>query len=402
MRLSQGGVRDEDLSAEPPIFPTFREERPVTETETDRGREMQHAMHVFDAPTTKIAIMCNSFSGSAGIDRVVAWQAKNLKSQSGNYVTIFTLEQDISPPDGVNIQVMGIPQNFTLKRFWRLFFPLNFIKIVQWLPMLKGYDVIYSHQYPLNWLAYLAKKRYGTKYIYYHHHLDPPEVYEELLQRIYVKVLNFLTLWSAKRADSAISISQYSRETLLKEIGLDSMVIYNEIDTDRFHPDIDGSRVRHKYGLYDEPMILYVGRIAPSKRIHLLIKAFYIVKKALPDAKLMIVGKELFDNYYENLKEISDDSVIFTGYVSDEELPYYYAACDVYATASLWEGFNLPLVEAQACGKPVVAFDIGAHQEVVKPGMGLLAPTNDIARLAQLIQTFLVRRQARSVQSGNT
>ncbi|MCX8178142.1 MAG: glycosyltransferase family 4 protein, partial [Candidatus Bathyarchaeota archaeon] len=54
--------------------------------------------------------------------------------------------------------------------------------------------------------------------------------------------------------------------------------------------------------------------------------------------------------------------------VSEEELPLYYAACDVYVTCSRLEGFNLPLAEAQACGKPVVAFDIGPHREIVKKG----------------------------------
>mgnify|MGYP001338172556 CR=1 FL=1 len=361
----------------------------MTDTETDLDREMQHTMHKFDTTNTRIAIMCNSFSGNAGIDRVVAWQAKNLSGLPGNSVTIFTLEQEILPPDGVDIQVIEMPQGFMMKRLWRLLFPLDVIKITQWLPKLKDYDIIYSHQYPLNWLAYLGKKLYGAKYIYYHHHLDPPEVYEGLLQRVYIRLLNFLTLWSAKKADGAISISQYSRETLLEEIGLDSVVIYNEIDKDRFHQGIDGSKVKYKYGLHDDPVILYVGRIAPSKRIHLLIKAFFTVKKTFPDAKLMIIGKELFNDYREDLRKMSDSSVIFTGFVSDDELPYYYAACDVYATASLWEGFNLPLVEAQMCGKQVVAFNIGAHSEVVSPENGLLVPPSDTCALAGAIVEIL-------------
>jgi len=279
-----------------------------------------------------------------------------------------------------------MPHGFTAERLWRLSFPINVIKIAQWLPMLKEYDIIYSHQYPLNWLAYLGKRRYHTKYIYYHHHLNPPEAYEGFLQHIYARMLNALTLWSAKKADGAISISQYSRKSLLDEIGLDSTVVYDEIDRDRFYPGIDGSIVRRKHNLGNDPVMLYVGGITPPKRIKLLIEAYYIVKDVIPDIKLIIVGKESFNSYYRDLKKMSDDSVIFTGYIPDEELPYYYAGCDVYATASLWEGFNLPLAEAQACGKPVVAFDIGAHSEVVSvPENGFLVPAADVPALAKAV-----------------
>jgi len=194
-----------------------------------------------------------------------------------------------------------------------------------------------------------------------------------------------MTLWTAKKADGAISISRYSHDSLLNETGLDSEVIYNEIDTQRFHPGIDGNTVRDKYGLRDNPIILFVGGLRPSKRIHLLIKAFNIVKRQVPEAKLLLVGKKTFDKYFSQLEELSDDSVIFAGYVADEELPFYYAACDIYATASLWEGFNLPVVEAQACGRPVVAFDIGSHREVVNPKCGQLVPANDVEALASAI-----------------
>ena len=92
----------------------------------------------------------------------------------------------------------------------------------------------------------------------------------------------------------------------------------------------------------------------------------------------------------ETLNKISNDSVIFTGPVPDEEVPYYYAACDVYATASIWEGFDMPVAEAQNCGKPVVAFDVGPHREVIKSGkLGKLVPTKDTKAMATAILNFI-------------
>jgi 1,2-diacylglycerol 3-alpha-glucosyltransferase len=89
----------------------------------------------------------------------------------------------------------------------------------------------------------------------------------------------------------------------------------------------------------------------------------------MTNVKLLIVGKPTFHGYYSQLKKSANKNVIFKESVDDKELPYYYAACDLYITASLWEGFDLPAAEAQACGKRVVAFDIGSHPEVVKNGI---------------------------------
>ena len=95
---------------------------------------------------------------------------------------------------------------------------------------------------------------------------------------------------------------------------------------------------------------------------------------------------------------MSDDSVIFVTFVPHELLSLYYAACDIYASCSRWETYNLPLAEAQACGKPVVAFNIGPHPEVVTDGQtGFLVPfadTNDLAEaIIKLLKNDKLRRE---------
>jgi len=340
----------------------------------------------------KVAILSPVFWTFDGISRVVEAQAREL-SQQGSAVSIFTFAANMEPPPNVELYILGMPKNSLSQRIYRLLFPLDFAKAVKWVPELKGFDIIYSHQYPMTWLAYLAKRFYKIKYIYYNHGSALPETFSNFVERTYVKVVTFLANWTIARADSAISVSQYLQRELKKETGLDSEVIYNKIDTQRFHKGIDGSRIRQKYDLTDAPVILFVGRISPHKGVHLLIEAFNLVKQEIPEARLLIVGKHTFGAYSDKLKQISDGSVIFTGDVPDEELPYYYAACDVYATATLWEGFNLPLAEAQACGKPVVAFDIGPHPEVVKDEKaGLLVPENNVEKLAQAIIAMLDKR----------
>jgi len=337
----------------------------------------------------KIAILCPTFLTYSGIDRVVEQQALKF-SHEGNNVSILTLKANIKPSLNINLHVLGMPNNLLLQRIYRLFFFMDFIKVSRWVPKLKGFDCIYSHQYPMNWLAYIAKRRYGIRYIYYNHGYPPLKTFPNFIERIYMKMITLSANWTIRRADKAISVSQYLERELRKETGVDSSIIYNEIDTERFHLGIDGKQVRQKYHLDNDPLIVFVGRITPQKGIHLLVNAFNIVKQKIPQAKLIIVGKHIFRDYSDHLKQISDNSVIFAEDVSDKEIPAYYAACDVYATATLWEGFDLPIAEAQACGKPVVAFDIGPHPEVINIGdEGKLVPVGDTAAMAEAIRSFL-------------
>ena len=127
--------------------------------------------------------------------------------------------------------------------------------------------------------------------------------------------------------------------------------------------------------------MLYIGRIAPHKNIHTLLESFKIVKEKIPDAVLLIVGKPTFSSYFNKLKKLTREDVIFTGFVDDKYLPEYYAACNLYVTASLWEGFDLPAAEAQACGKKIVAFDIGSHKEIVRNG--ILVEKGNIRKFAE-------------------
>jgi glycosyltransferase involved in cell wall biosynthesis len=315
----------------------------------------------------KVALLAPTFSWFSGIDRVVYDQAQQLLSK-GNQVEIFTFAADMEPPKGVNIHIFGMPKALFWQRMYRLLLPFLFWNNGKLAARLNGFDTIYSHQYPMNWLAYQAKKNQGSSYIYYDYGIAPPAAFSTMAERLYMSIFRVLSNWTAIKCDCAVSISCYLKEALERDTGLVSEVVYPMIEKNRFHTGLNGMPVRIKYGIGDSPLILYVGRISPHKGIHLLIKSFLQIKHEFPDAKLLIVGKHTFDRYSSNLKAMSDESVIFAGYVPDADIPIYYAACEIYATATFWEGFNLPLAEAQACGKPVVAFNIGPHPEVVLDG----------------------------------
>jgi len=337
----------------------------------------------------KIAILNPTFSAFSGPDRVVELQAEDF-SKKGDSVTILALKAGMKAPKNVKIIEIGMPKNHTFERIYRLLFFLDFKKINKYVKMLKGYDLVISHQYPMNVIALRAKNKYGLKYVYHNQGVAYPELFRSVIERVYMRIFRWLTNFTAKRADEAVSISKFLQRELKNETGKDSRIVYDTINRERFHSGISGERIRKKYGFGNKPICLYVGRISPHKGIHLLINAFNIVLKKIPNARLLIVGKETFGNYAKELKalanKVNPSSIIFTGFVPDKELPYYYAACNIYTTASMWEGFDMPIVEAAACGKPSIVFNIGAHKEVLKKGK--LVKAGDVKEFSKAIMGY--------------
>jgi 1,2-diacylglycerol 3-alpha-glucosyltransferase len=332
----------------------------------------------------KIAILTPTFNYHSGIDRVVEQQAKDY-TKKGNKVTVISLESNIKPKT-YKVISLGMPKNAALQRLYRLFFFID-AKKLSYYKNLKNYDMVISHFYPMNWLAYLAKKHYKIKYIYFNHGVNTTGLLNNILQKFYMKLFSLFTNITLKNVDEAYSVSKYLKDDLKKVSNLNSKVIYNKIDKKRFNKKVKGSKITKKYNLKGNKVLLYVGRLAPHKGIHLLLKSFDMIKKTLPNTKLLIVGKPTFNDYFVKLKKIANENVIFTGFVDDKELPYYYAACNIYVTASLWEGFDLPAAEAQACGKPVVAFNIGSHPEIIKKG--IIVKEKDIKGFANAVIKLL-------------
>ena len=330
----------------------------------------------------KIAILTPTFSHYSGIDRVVELSAQEY-SKKGNKVTVFALEADLKPKN-FELEVLGMPKNLFLQRIYRLLFFLDFWKIKNAAEKLKGYDIVISHFYPMNWIACFARKKYNIKYVYHNHGIGYGRLFESFYEMAYMKIFSFLNTLSLKNADSAVSISKFMQGELKRETGINSKVVYDKIDKKRFKKGINGSKIRREFNIKpNEKLLLFVGRLSPHKNVHTLLKIFRLINEKFSNTKLLVVGKPTFPNYYKKLKSLAGDNVIFKEFVEDKELPRYYAACDLYVTASLWEGFNLPIAEAQACGKKVVAFDVCSHPEVVKNG--ILVKKDDIGGFADAV-----------------
>ena len=328
----------------------------------------------------KIAILVPKFMENSADARGAMHQIKDFDPMKDK-VDIFTLKTDLKP-DNVDVYVMGMPQHPLLEKIYRLILPLDLIKTVKWLPKLKNYDMIICHLYPMDWFAFLSKKFYNVKYVYWYHGMPPIKLFPKFYERFYLRLIIFLMKRMVQNVDKAVSISQYARQEFKRYTGVDSEIIYNKTDLSLFKKGLDDTKIRKQYNIGSEPVIMNVARVIPLKGIHLIIEAHNLIKKKIPDVKLVIVGDHPYSYYSKKVKAVADDSVIFTGYIPNEKLPYYYAMCDIYATCTRWETFNRPIVEAQTCGKPVVAFNIGPHPEVIGKD-GTLVEEGNIREFAE-------------------
>lgn len=167
------------------------------------------------------------------------------------------------------------------------------------------------------------------------------------------------------------------------------------VDVDRFHPGLAGDRIREKHGLGPEnKVVLFVGGLLPYKGVEYLIRAMSKVVSLIPQAKLVIAGKGRCEDSLraEVHQQGIEGSVVFAGFVPDEDLPHYYAASDVFALPSVSseEGFGIVQLEALACGKPVVTTSLPGVGEVdTEEVASIHVPPRDAGALANALVRIL-------------
>ena len=204
---------------------------------------------------------------------------------------------------------------------------------------------------------------------------------------------------SINRPDHRIVVSQFWQQRLVAEFGVESTVIYNGVDVNRFQPASPGERAsaRAKLGLAEQLVFLNIGGIEPRKNSLRLLHAFQAARRELAaqgraSVLLMAGGDTLLDyapyrqEFYEALERSKlqpDQDIFLLGVMSEADLPLLYQAADILTFPSVKEGWGLVALEALASGVPVLASDLPVFREYLTSGEnGLLVDPSDKQAIA--------------------
>lgn len=160
---------------------------------------------------------------------------------------------------------------------------------------------------------------------------------------------------------------------------------------------------RGRLGVEDE-FILFVGTIEPRKNLLTLVRAFDEIMRHTPQRpQLVIAGREgwMMEELYSLIRQSGiGERVLFTGYVSEDDLRALYSSCRVSVYPSLYEGFGLPPLEAMACGAPVITSDISTISETVGRAARLVAPTDAQALASAIVELLENEAERKSLSSA--
>jgi glycosyltransferase involved in cell wall biosynthesis len=209
--------------------------------------------------------------------------------------------------------------------------------------------------------------------------------------------LSLATARSCRRAARVIAVSVWTKRDVERRfsVAADKIdAIPHGVDHEHFKPlppaEIAAFRAQHGIG---DHAIFFLGSLEPRKNLPALIEAFSILDSrfSILDFQLFIGGSPgwKYDDIFKRIQSLGlGDRVKLLGRVSDEELPKWYGACAVFAYPSLYEGFGLPVLEAMACGAPVVTSNVTSLPEVVGDAGIMIEPT-DAKALADALSRVL-------------
>ncbi len=251
---------------------------------------------------------------------------------------------------------------------------------------------------PDGWIGYLCRRLYGIPYMIYMHG-------EEICYAGSSRELGWMCRKVLSAAEFIVANSQNTRNILLEKWrvpGERIEVLTPGVDCERFQPRAFNGETKRRLGWENRTVILTVGRLQKRKGHDALIRAMPLIRDAIPDVLYSIAGD---GEERQNLEGLVDElalrgQVQFRGETTDEELVACYQQCDLFALPNRrigddLEGFGMVLVEAQACGKPVIAGNTGGTGETMQqPETGRTLDCDDIGQLSATIKDMLLNREA--------
>jgi glycosyltransferase involved in cell wall biosynthesis len=200
------------------------------------------------------------------------------------------------------------------------------------------------------------------------------------------RYFDHLAMAGLKRADHLIADSDYTRQALVRclRIASDKIdVVHLGIDRQRFRPQAVPGDLWERYSLpRNQRYLIYVGSEDPRKNLDTLLRALPVIRREFPEIALIKVGRAHFTDERERLISLAAElglssAIYFLDDVLEDDLPLLYNLAQVCVMPSRYEGFGFPVLEAMACGTPVVCAQASSLPEIAGNAAMLFEPNNE-------------------------
>ena len=320
----------------------------------------------------KVAFVIWTLIGMGGSERVVYDIARKLDRERYS-VIIITFEdgpvRNIYKDIGITVYIIS-------KKKW---IDLDFILRLRKVFVMERIDVVNPHHYGPLIYTFIATRNMRTKLIYTEHSRWQLEQLS-----LIKKMLNMIML---HRSDALIAISKQIEDYYIRNLRIRSEKVHlinNGIDLDIYNKKTN-KYLKRSFGLQEhEKVIGIVANLRPEKNHKLLISAFSNVAAIQKDVRLFLIGLDCMggEAHLFAAKSNASDKIHFLG--QREDVPALLSILDLLCLPSKYEGLPLTLLEAMACGVPVIGSDVLGINEVVKHNVnGLLFPPNDEKQLTE-------------------
>jgi glycosyltransferase involved in cell wall biosynthesis len=336
----------------------------------------------------RVAFLINSMVGG-GAEKLVQLLLEQLTIDKDLEIVLILLEDKITYqlPKGIEvIPLFSHLENYLQKFFGLLLGALKLRKITIQYKISATLSLLERS----NFVNVLARLFGSPHRAIISEHTNPQHNYHSRSLKNSIAKLLLKVLYG--RADKIIAVSGGVKKTLINAFRIKKekiQVIHDPCDINKIE-ELSREQVDHPWFNAEVPIIITVGRLVKPKGQWHLIQAFAKIRSEM-HCRLVILGEGELRNQLEQLsKDLGIDNDV--GFLRWQENPYkYMARSTVFAFPSIWEGFGIVLVEAMACGIPVVSFDCeSGPSEILKSGeYGLLVPVGDEGSLAKVIVSLL-------------
>lgn len=325
-------------------------------------------------------------NGRAGLGRYAGSLAAALAAAHPNEIALFA--NSARHPAGIPPELAALPRRMVRLGYkpWRM---------LVWMGQLAhvGFDFLIPGARLFHATEHLLLPLRSTPSVLTVHDLIY-RLFPQHHKRLNYWYLNAAMPLYVRRASAIIAISQATKRDLVHHyrVAPDKVHVVHEAAAPQFAPQPPEkvSAVRARYGL-PERYILTVGTIEPRKNLERLVAALAALRRDDPAVRLVVVGGLgwLYEGFFRAIEAHGQaDAVLRPGYIPDNDLPAVYSGAMVTAVASLYEGFGLPILEAMACGSPVVCSDRSSLPEIGGDAARTVDP-EDVEAMAEALRRVL-------------